>query len=221
MGYLEDVVEVVGDDYDSQAPIGETAHQVENLTRLRHTQRGSGLVEDDDLGIPHDRFGYCYGLALATRQAGNRLAHRRQCCHRERIERLPARFLHRSLVEPIRPLDLLTAQEHIGDNVEIVGQGQVLVDDLDTESGGIGRSVDLDRLAFKDDLPLVIAVNAGDALYQSGLSGPVVAYESHDLAEPNLEIHLLEGPYRAEVLRNALQLENGLNSIGQRQAPNT
>ena len=53
------------------------------------------------------------------------------------------------------PLLLLAAEEHVLDDVEVVGQREVLVHDLDAQLGGVLRAVDLDRLALEEDLARV------------------------------------------------------------------
>ena len=47
VGDLEDVVEVVRDDHDAQAALGQPAHEVEHLAGLGDAERGGRLVEDD------------------------------------------------------------------------------------------------------------------------------------------------------------------------------
>ena len=48
VGHLEDVVEVVRDEDDREPLLGEAAHEVEHLPRLRDAERGRRLVEDHD-----------------------------------------------------------------------------------------------------------------------------------------------------------------------------
>ena len=57
----------------------------------------------------------------------------------------------------------LAAEEHVLDDVEVVGQGQVLVDGLDPERGRVLRDADVDRPALPEDLALVGLVDPGDA----------------------------------------------------------
>ena len=76
----------------------------------------------------------------------------------------------------------LAAEEHVLGDVEVVGQGEVLVDELDPERGGRAGVVDRDRLALEEDLAAVDGVDAGEALDQRRLAGAVVADERGDLA---------------------------------------
>jgi hypothetical protein len=92
------------------------------------------------------------------------------------------------LVEPEEQVVLLPSEIHVLDDVQVVAEREILVDDLDSELGRILRAVDRRRLAVEDDLPGVVAVDAGDALDQRRLPGAVVADERHHLAVADLEV---------------------------------
>ena len=47
----------------------------------------------------------------------------------------------------------LPAQEHVGDDVEVVGQREVLVHDLDAEPGRVAGAVDVNGLPSKRTSP--------------------------------------------------------------------
>ena len=70
-------------------------------------------------------------------------------------QRLARASLHLGLVERAQRLELLAAEEHVLDDVEVVRQREVLVDDLDAEVGGVARAVDAHLLAVVDDLAAV------------------------------------------------------------------
>ena len=112
----------------------------------------------------------------------------------------------------------LPAQEHVRYDVEVVGEREVLVDDLDAEVRGVPRAVDIDMAALESDLALVEGVDPDDALDQGRLSGPVVADESHDLTAADLEVDLVERLNRAERLRDAPRLEERRRSAFRRLA---
>ena len=101
----------------------------------------------------------------------------------------------------------LPAQEHVGHDVEVVGEREILVDDLDAEPGGVAGAVDVDRLALVAHLALVERVDADDALDQRRLAGTVVADQSHDLTATNLEIDPVERLDGAEGLGDPPKLE--------------
>ena len=133
VGHLEDVVEVVGDHHHRQAVVAEAAHQVEDHPGLDHAQGGGGLVEEDHLGVPHHRLGDRHRLALPSRERGHRLADGAHRGHPQAAQRLGRGPLHGVLVEQ-PAAEPLPAQEHVLDDVEVVGQGEVLVDGLDAQA---------------------------------------------------------------------------------------
>jgi hypothetical protein len=98
-------------------------------------------------------------------------------------------------------------EKHVLDDVEVVGEREVLVDDLDSELGGILRPVDRDRLAVEEDLTVVDRVDPGDAFDQRGLAGAVVADERHHLAFANLEVDRLQCLHGSEALGDPTEFE--------------
>jgi hypothetical protein len=62
-------------------------------------------------------------------------------------------------------VDALAAEEHVGDDVEVVRQGEVLVDDLDAEPRRVRRAVGRHQLALADAQALVGRGVGGDAHY--------------------------------------------------------
>jgi hypothetical protein len=102
----------------------------------------------------------------------------------------------------------LASEVHVLDDVEVVAEGEILVDDLDPEAAGVLRSVDRDVLPVRVDIAPVHRVDAGDALDQRRLAGAVVAYEGHHLTGPHLEVDIVERCHGAEVLRDAPRLEH-------------
>src|SRR5262249_47032397 len=89
---------------------------------------------------------------------------------------------------------------HVLDHVEVVGEGEVLVDDLDAQPRRVLRPVDPDRLALPQDVAAVDRVDAGDALDKRRLAGPVVSDEGHDLARVHVEVDVRKRLYGAESL---------------------
>ncbi len=162
-------------------------------------ERGRRLVEDDDLAVPQHRLGDGHRLALATGEAGDDLADALDRPHLQAGEHVPGAALHGPLVED-PGLAQLAAEEHVLDDVEVVAQGEVLVDDLDAEGGGGPRSVDGDRLVLEGDLPAVDGVDAGDALDQRRLAGTVVAHQRGDLTRIDGEVDVMEHLDGAEAL---------------------
>jgi hypothetical protein len=104
--------------------------------------------------------------------------------------------------------ELLAPEIHVLHHVEVVGEREILVDDLDAERGRVLRPVDGDRVALEEDLALVDRVDAGDALDQRRLAGAVVADERHHLAGGDVEVDLVERLDGAEALRDPPELQD-------------
>src|SRR5579863_7757013 len=83
---LEDVVQVVGDDHHGQPLIPEPLDQVQHLPGLHHPESGGGLVQQHQLGVPHDRLGHRHRLPLTTRERGHRLADRAHRGHPKSLQ---------------------------------------------------------------------------------------------------------------------------------------
>ena len=182
VGDLHHVVHVVRDQYDAAPLVGQAAYEVQDLAGLGHTERRGRLVEEDHLAVPEHRLGDCHGLALTARQVGHRAgAPTRRCAPTgSPASRVPAAPSRRRS-GTAHPTDL-PAEEHVLGDVEVVGQGEILVDELDPESGGGARVGDRHRLPLEGDLAAVEAVDAGDALHQRRLPGAVVTDQRRDLA---------------------------------------
>ena len=214
VGDLEDVVQVVGDDHDAEIPFRQALDEVEHLTRLGDAERRGGLVEDDETGVPHHRLRHGDGLSLASREPGDGLPNRFERGDGEAVQRFPRGALHARLVEHETDASPLPPQEHVGDDVEVVGEREILVDDLDAELGCVTRAVDVDVGPVVAHLAFVEWIDADDALDQRRLAGPVVADESHDLAAADLEIDPVERLDGAEGLRDPPKLEERRVSSG-------
>src|SRR5207253_1445525 len=90
---------------------------------------------------------------------------------------------------------------------EVVAQREVLVHELDSEPRSVFRAVDRDGLPVEEDLAAVDRVDAGDALDQGRLAGPVVPDERLYLAAANLEGRAAQCLDRAEALAEVTKLE--------------
>ena len=207
--HLEDVVEVVGDDDDAQALLGQAPYEIQHLTRLRHPQSGCRLVEDHELRVPHDRLRHRHRLPLPSGQPRNPLADGLQGRDGEIVERRPRSLLHARLVEHDEVVDAFAAEEHVRDDVEVVGEGEILVDDLDAEVGGVARTVDVDLRPLEDCGAFVERKDADDAFDERRLARPVVTDERHDLAVTHLEVDVVEGLDSPERSRYAPALDEG------------
>ena len=112
--------------------------------------------------------------------------------------------LHRVLVEQAAA-QALPAEEHVLDDVQVVGQRQVLVDGLDPQRGGVPGTPNVHRSTLEVDLTMVRLVHAGDGAGEHRLPGTVVPTEAGHLARGQVQVHPVERLHRPEVLVDAPQ----------------
>jgi hypothetical protein len=94
----------------------------------------------------------------------------------------------------------LAAEEHVVDDVEVVAESEILVHDLDAQSGHVAGSVHGHGLPVVEVVTAVAAVDARDHLDQRGLAGTVVADERCHLAGIDGEVDVVEDVDDAEAL---------------------
>ena len=203
VGDLEDVDQVVADHDHAEPALAQAPDQVQHLRRLGDAERRRRLVEQHDLGLAEQRAGDRDLLALAAGERAD-LAAQAGDRHRQVGEQLARPVLHPRLVELARDRagpgrDLLAPEEEVGDDVEVVAEGEVLVDGRDPQVGRVLRFGDRDLLAVEADRAGVGAVDAGDRLHHRRLAGAVVADEADDLARVDGEVDPVQawtGPNR-------------------------
>ena len=133
-----DVVDVVADQEDADPLALQLPDEVPDLGGLGRPEGRGGLIHDQDLRVEIHRAGDRHGLALA---AGERLDGRREPLE-VRVQAahdLAGRVLHLVVVEVADPRRELAAEEQVRRRVEVVGEGQRLVDALDPVVLGIAR----------------------------------------------------------------------------------
>src|SRR4029078_2778635 len=118
---------------------------------------------------------------------------------------------HLAVVEDRADLGHLAAQEHVLGDVEVVGQGKVLVHELDPQGRRGTGVVDRDGVALEADLAAVDGVDAGEAFHQGGLAGAVVADQRRDLPRVYVEVHVVKDVDGSEAL---VELPWGHNRFG-------
>jgi len=107
-------------------------------------------------------------LNWIARAIGQRLDRRPEVLE-ARVEALhepPRRVLHGRVVEHAGPLNELATEEHVGRRVQIVRQGQRLVDALDAICSRVARVVDAGGRAADQDLAGVGHLRARQHLHQ-------------------------------------------------------
>ena len=101
----------------------------------------------------------------------------------------------------------LAPEEHVLHDVEVVAEGEVLIDDLDAEAGRFAGAVDVDELPVEAHFAAVVGLHAGEALDESRLAGAVVADEGGDLSGVGLEVDTFEDIDGTEALDDSGQLD--------------
>ena len=96
------------------------------------------------------------------------------------------------LPQHARPHEL-AAEEHVLGRVEVRGEREVLVHDLDADRGGVVRRREVHRLALEEHLARVDVEVAREGLDEGRLAGAVVADQGDDLAGVDVEVGPVEG----------------------------
>src|SRR5690606_4446553 len=181
VGQVDDVVDVVADEDDSEALLFELADQMGNLLGLGGTQGGGRLVHDQDAGVEVDGPGDGDRLPLTPGKG----------CHRGlevlelRVEpghHLAGGVLHRRVVEVPHPRGQLPAEEHVAGGVDVLGQRQRLVGRLDAVPLGVAGVLDDRRLTVDEDLTRIRTQGSREGLDQRRLAGSVAPDQRMDLS---------------------------------------
>ena len=106
----------------------------------------------------------------------------------------------------------LAPEEHVLDRVEVRGQREVLVHDLDADGRRLVRGGEVHRLALEEDLALVDVQVAGERLDQRRLAGTVVADQGDDLTGVDVEVGLVQGLHPPEAAAQPAGLEQGAHA---------
>ena len=101
----------------------------------------------------------------------------------------------------------LAAQEDVGPDVEVLGEGEVLVDGLDARGEGVHGRLYARDMALHEDLPLVGPVDAGDDLDEGRLARPIVPEDGEGLPRAQADAHIVHRGQAAKTLRDAPGLE--------------
>ena len=110
--------------------------------------------------------------AIGSRTDGN--------AGRELVQQRPGPDLHRDLVEGVGAE--LASEENVGDDVEVLAEGQVLEHRRDAHGQRLARAREGHGLAEERHRAGGRGVDAGQNLDEGRLAGAVVADQGHDLA---------------------------------------
>src|SRR5262249_36554698 len=185
--------------------------QLEHHSRFAHAERGRRLVHDHDSVPPGDCPCDGDGLALSAGEPEDWFFDRLD----PDLEAAHLFFCappHRLLVEETEPgegrgAELFSPQEEVPGRIEVVGEGEILIDGLDPEQPRFPRIGDRHALAVEQQLAGVRLVNARDDLDQGRLPGAVVSDDGVHLVWSQREIGTPERNDAAEVLLDVPGLE--------------
>jgi hypothetical protein len=122
---------------------------------------------------------------------------------------LPGLGLHGGVVERADARHELASEEHVRRGVDVVGEGQGLVDGLDPERLGIARVRDRDLVTVDDDLAAVRRMGSRERADERGLARAVPADEPDDLPGIKVDADVVDGVDAAERDPDVAHLHEG------------
>ena len=101
----------------------------------------------------------------------------------------PALRVHRPTVEPGQAAagPAFVAQENVAGDVEVRREHQLLMDQRDAESLGVGDAAEDDGLAVDEQFPCVRLISAAEDLHQRAFARAVFAHEREHFAGSELK----------------------------------
>ena len=205
VGDFEHLVQLVADEDDAVAFLGQAAQDAEDLLGFLWGQHRGWLVQDEDPGVAIERLEDLDALLPADRQRADlrlRVDHEAEPpaeLDDPAVGLLPIeedRARHRFLAE----------QDVLGDG-EDGDQHEVLVDHVDAARDRVRGTRDGDFLAVEQDRPLVRPGQPVEDVHERRLAGAVLAEQGVDLAGADLQIDLVVGDHARIALGDAPHLE--------------
>ena len=205
VGHLHDLVELVGDEQDGLALLGELLHGGHQLVDLLGGEDGGGLVEDEDFVVPVQHLEDLHPLL----HPHGDVLHPGVQVH---LQAVPlGQGLHLGpgllLLEEAR-LCGLRAQNDVVQHGEHLNELEVLVDHADAQGRGVVGVVDPHRLAVLPDFALLRLVQAEQHAHQRGLARAVFPQQGVDLPPPQLERDVVVGDDTGELLGDVQHLND-------------
>ena len=103
----------------------------------------------------------------------------------------------------------LAAEIEVGGGIDVIGDGERLVDRFDAILLGVARVVDIGEIAADQDVAVVALVGAGEDLDQGRLAGTVMAEQGHDFAREEVDGGVIDGVNAAEGDGNVAHFHEG------------
>jgi hypothetical protein len=213
VGDRQHLAQLVGDEDDRLALVGEALDHLEELVDLAGRQDGRGLVEDQDRRVAEQGLEQLDPLLLAHRQVGD--AGVGVDGEAEAGAQLADASPSGVQVEQRAPPQLL-AEDHVLGHRERLHQLEVLVDHADAAGDGVGRAAEAHGLPLDQQLAGVGLVEPEDHVHQRRLAGAVLAQHAVDLAAAQRQVDGVVGEDAGEALGDAPRLEDDVGpAVGQ------
>ncbi|VXB91015.1 hypothetical protein CITRIK5_70212 [Citricoccus sp. K5] len=202
---LADLLQAVRDVDDGDALGRELADHPEQVLDLAGVQDGTGLIHDDQLGVPRERAGHADDLLVRGGERAD-LPRRGEAAMAQPLQEGP-----RGRVGPLHvqhaPGRPLVAQEDVLRDGQPADHVELLVHRGDAEVQRCGGALELDGTALPEDLALIRSMYAGERLDEGGLAGPVLAHDAVDLSGTHVEVDSLERLDGGEALGESAHLQ--------------
>ena len=206
VGDVGHLVQLVADEDDRLALLGEAADDREQLLRLLRRQNRRRLVEDEDVGSAVERLQDLDALLLADRDVVHERA--RVDGQAEAAGDVAHALLGRRVVEQDAVVRRLGREHDVLGDRHHRDQHEVLVHHADPVLDRRARRAELGLLAVDQDLALVRVVEAVEDVHQRRLAGAVLAEERVHLALAQVEVDVVVRNDAGEALRDPTKLEN-------------
>jgi hypothetical protein len=103
----------------------------------------------------------------------------------------------------------LASEENVCRSRQIVGEREILVDDLDAHGARIDRPMEMHGVAFEAKISMARRKVSGDDLNERRLACAVVAHQADHLTREDLHVHAMERANCTEFLADSIQLQHG------------
>jgi hypothetical protein len=211
VGYLRDLVELVGDQDRGDALRLEAQQKLQQGFAVRLAEARGRLIEDQQLDLLGERLGDLHELLLADTEMGDEgVGALIEAHHRHQLTRPGG---NPAPVDDPEAGRLVAEEDVLGDR-QIGDQGQFLVDDDDSEALAVGDVPELAGPALIGDAARVgsVGIDAAQNLHQRRFPGTVLANEGEDLGGLDGEVDVVEGLHAGEGLGDPPHFEDGLHA---------
>ena len=198
---LKNLIHLMGDIDERDTLRFQHPHHFKELVYFLYSQRGSRLVQNNDLRIIRNRFGNFTHLPLGDRHIPHGLG--QVDGHTELAEQLGRLFLHPAFIHDTRRVGGIAAQEQVVNDVSFQALVQLLVYHSNSVFQGVLWAGKADLLAIEEDLAFILLVSTKEALHHGGLTGAVLAHKSHDRPPFDIQIDAIQHPVPAKGFTHA------------------